>query len=63
MDVGIVSRPAPEAHSRRDNLVGAVIIALAASFPQIVRRRPARRQTPPVRRLDHGRGLLHTRSG
>jgi hypothetical protein len=47
-DAGMVGRPAPEAHFRRDNLLGAVIIPLAALFPQIAWRRRALRRTLPV---------------
>ena len=48
----MIGRPAPAAHFRRDNLVGGVIILLAAALPQIGvrarRHRPMRRLLPVV---------------
>jgi hypothetical protein len=46
--IGMVGRPAPAAHFRRDNLVGSAIILLAALLPALAAR--AWRH-PPVRRL------------
>jgi hypothetical protein len=46
--VGMIGRPAPEAHFRRDNLIGGAIILLAALVPSVAVR--AWRH-PPLRRL------------
>jgi hypothetical protein len=50
--VGMIGRPAPEQHFRRDNFIGGAIILLAAVLPLIAvsgwRHRPVRRLVPVV---------------
>jgi hypothetical protein len=50
--LGMIGRPAPAAHFRRDNLLGGTIILLAALLPLIAasewRHRPVRRMVPVV---------------
>jgi hypothetical protein len=51
-EAGMIGRPAPAQHFRRDNLIGGVIILLAALLPLLAvsawRYRPVRRLVPAV---------------